>query len=73
MLLAHEFLSGGISMYWFTNNVSRLLWISFAWALLFIDDFINSLIKLDIAWIYAFILILVTGLFIALCTKYLEE
>jgi hypothetical protein len=60
-------------MYWFNQNLSRLLWISFAWALFFVDDFIKPLIKLDIAWFYAFVLILVTAFYFIFFTNYLED
>lgn len=60
-------------LFWFNENVSRLLWISFGWALLFVDDFNKPLIKLDIAWIYAFILIVITGLFLTFCVILRED
>lgn len=60
-------------LFWFNENVSRLLWISFGWALLFVDDFKKPLMKLDIAWIYAFILIVITGLFLTFCVILRED
>lgn len=60
-------------LFWFNKNVSRLLWISFGWALLFVDDFNKPLLKLDIAWIYALILILITGLFISFYVIFRED